>query len=340
MKIVSYNIRFGLGTDHQINLERIADTVRDADIIGLQEVERHWKHSGMTDQPDILGGHLKEFHWVYFPAFDMDASEHGDDGSVHNRRRQFGPMVLSRWPIRSSRLIVLHKLGTVDNLNMDTGAIECVIDTPSGSLRVYSVHLGAVSSRERHMQIDRLLEFHRNAQVNGAAWTGNAALIDAVEDRHMDDLEWDNGEPPPTMPHETIVIGDFNSVPESDEYKRMVSELDPCFGRVGHVDGFIDSWTALDEQPNDRITWLPDPPERAPGHGLTLDYCFLSPDLGHKVERAWIDSAAIGSPSLFTGFIAIPGNVYFTVSVEVCAQVHNGSARLGGISRVPRDISI
>ena len=48
MKIVSYNIRFGLGTDHRIDLKRIAETVCDADIIGLQEVERFWKRGGMT----------------------------------------------------------------------------------------------------------------------------------------------------------------------------------------------------------------------------------------------------------------------------------------------------
>ncbi len=54
MKLVSYNIRFGLGLDQQIDLGRIADTVKDADIIALQEVERYWKHSGMTDQPEAL----------------------------------------------------------------------------------------------------------------------------------------------------------------------------------------------------------------------------------------------------------------------------------------------
>ncbi len=38
MKIVTYNIRYGLGLDNQYDLERIADSVRGADIIGLQEV--------------------------------------------------------------------------------------------------------------------------------------------------------------------------------------------------------------------------------------------------------------------------------------------------------------
>ena len=124
MKLVAFNIRFGLGLDQRIDLERIAETVRDADIIGLQEVERFWKHSGMSDQPDFLGRYLREFYWVYCPAFDMDASEREDDGTVLNRRRQFGPMVLSRWPIRSARLIVFRKLGTVGGFNMNMGAIE------------------------------------------------------------------------------------------------------------------------------------------------------------------------------------------------------------------------
>lgn len=295
MKLVAFNIRFGLGLDQRVDLGRIAETVRDADIIGLQEVERYWKHSGMSDQPDILARHLKEFYWVYFPAFDMDASEREDDGTVLNRRRQFGPMVLSRWPIHASRHIAFPKLGTVDHFNMDTGAVECVVDAPSGSLRVYSVHLAAISRRERLMQIDRLLEFHRNAQANGGAWTGNEALIDPIEARHMADLDWGNGEAPPSMPKEAIVMGDFNSEPESDEYMRMVGEIDPCFGRVGHLDGFVDSWTAADDRSGDRITWLPDPPDRSPGHGLTLDYCFVGPELGHKVKRAWVDGSAEGS---------------------------------------------
>ena len=295
IKLVAYNIRFGLGLDQRVDLGRIAETVRDADIIGLQEVERFWKRSGMSDQPDILGKHLKEFHWVYFPAFDMDASEHEDDGTVLNRRRQFGPMVLSRWPIRASRHIAFPKLGTVDRFNMNMGAVECVIDTPSGSLRVYSVHLSASSSRERLIQIDRLLEFHRNAQASGGAWTGDRTHVDPIEVRHFAEQDWANGEAPPSMPKEAIIMGDFNSVPESDEYVRMVGNIDPCYGRVAHLDGFVDSWTAAKDRSGDHITWWPDPPDRSPGHGLRMDYCFVGPELGHKVKRAWVDSSAEGS---------------------------------------------
>ncbi len=126
-------------------------------------------------------------------------------------------MLLSRWPIRASRVISLPKLGTVTHLNMDTGGTECVVDTPSGPLRVYSVHLSAVSTRERLLQIDRLLECHRHAQVNGGAWTGDGLLDDPTEVQHLSDQNWSNDEDLPPMPKETIVMGDFNSEPVSNE---------------------------------------------------------------------------------------------------------------------------
>ncbi len=295
MKLVTYNIRFGLGVDQRSDLGRIAEAVRDADIICLQEVERFWKRSGMSDQPEILGRLLSGFYWAYCPAFDVDASERKSDGSVVNRRRQFGPMLLSRWPIRASRIIFFPKLGTVNQLNMDTGGIECVIDTPSGPIRVYSIHLSAVSTRERLLQIDRLLECHRHAQTSGGAWTGDGLLDDAVVAKLLVDQDWSNGETPPPMPRETIVMGDFNSEAESDEYRQMVGNLDPSYGRAGHLDGFVDSWTVANDRTGECNTWFPDPPDRSPGHGLRLDYCFVDPHLGRKVTRAYVDSSAQGS---------------------------------------------
>ncbi len=296
MKLVSYNIRFGLGLDQNVDLGRIADTVKDADIIALQEVERYWKHSGMTDQPEIISSHLQQYYWLYFPAFDVDASEARSDGSILNRRRQFGPMVLSRWPIRMARYMMLPKLGTTDCLSMDTGAIECVVDTPSGPLLVYSLHLTPVSCRERLMQLDRLLEFYRNTRVNGGSWTGEGSgFTDPVEIKHMAEQNWSNDEPVPVIPKEAVVMGDFNMKPGGEEYDRMVGILDPCSGRVGHVDRFVDSWTVAREHSDDRITWFPDPPECAPGYPICLDYCFISPYLSQGVERVWIDQDANGS---------------------------------------------
>jgi len=296
VKLVSYNIHFGLGLDQQIDLERIADTVKDADIIALQEVERFWKHSGMTDQPELISGYLKQYYWLYFPAFDVDASGANGDGSIFNRRRQFGPMVLSRWPIRMARYIVFPKIGTTDSLAMDTGAIECVVDTSLGPLMVYSLHLSQVSSRDRLMQIDRLLEFYRNAPVSGGSWTGGGeGVTDPVENNHMAELNWSNDEPVPSIPKETVVMGDFNMMPDCEEYNRMVGAPDPFVGRVGHLDSFLDSWTVARERSDSRNSWFPDPSKREPGYPICLDYCFVSPHLSQKVERVWVDQDQIGS---------------------------------------------
>ena len=103
MKLVSYNIQYGFGSDGRYDLERIARIVDGADVIALQEVERFWKRSGLDDQPAILAGLLPRYHHVYGPAFDMDASAVAA-GRVINRRRQFGTMLLSLRPIRWSRL--------------------------------------------------------------------------------------------------------------------------------------------------------------------------------------------------------------------------------------------
>src|SRR5438552_14998857 len=74
VKLVTYNIQYGLGKDNRYDLARIAREVEDADVIALQEVERHWQRSGCVDSPAVLAGKLPEHYWVYGANLDMDAS--------------------------------------------------------------------------------------------------------------------------------------------------------------------------------------------------------------------------------------------------------------------------
>jgi len=295
MKIVTYNIRFGLGLDQAYNLERIAAEVDGADIIGLQEVERFWRRSGMVDQPQVLGELLKGFYWAYCPAFDVDASTINGDGSVSNRRRQFGPMVLSRWPILSARTLVLPQLPASELISMSTGALECVIGTPQGPMRVYSLHLSALSPRERLLQIDALLEMNKTIEHSGTVMMAAGNHRNPAEAQHIVDLDWDNGEPPLPKPVNTIFMGDFNSTAESAEYIRFAGEADPVFGRGVHSDSFVDSWSVARETAGSPESWWPDPPDRLPGHPLRLDYCYVSAVLASKVNRCWVDTTAVGS---------------------------------------------
>jgi endonuclease/exonuclease/phosphatase family metal-dependent hydrolase len=172
MKLVSYNIRYALGKDMRYDLERVAHAVAGADVIALQEVERFWPRSGMVDQPAALGAFLDAHYWVYGPAFDVDSSTRDEAGRIVNRRRQFGTMLMARTPILASRMHVLPKFATVAHLNMTMGALEGVIDTGAGPLRVYSLHRHHTSRRERLAQIEALLAIHRRATHEGGAMTG------------------------------------------------------------------------------------------------------------------------------------------------------------------------
>ena len=74
MKLASYNIQYGYGADGRYDLARAIGAVADADIIALQEVERFWKRTNEDDQPALIAQMLPQHHWVYGPAFDVDAS--------------------------------------------------------------------------------------------------------------------------------------------------------------------------------------------------------------------------------------------------------------------------
>ena len=92
MKFVTYNIRYSKGKDGRFELERIADAVREADVICMQEVVRNVDGIPDQDQPARLGELLPQHYWVYGPCVDLDASTRANDGTVQNRRRQLGNM--------------------------------------------------------------------------------------------------------------------------------------------------------------------------------------------------------------------------------------------------------
>ena len=282
MKLVSYNIQHSRGRDERYDLARIAGAIDGADIIALQEVERFWPRTGMTDQPAELSAMLPGYYWVYGPGFDMDAST-AEGGIVENRRRQFGNMLLTRWPIVSSRLYVLPKLRSVDHFNMDMPALEGVVETEAGPLRVWSIHLSSVSGRERLLQIEYLRELHGCATAGGGAWTGPPEI--------RGDNAWSCGAPPPPMPADAIWMGDFNMQPGSEEYDAIAGRPDPLNGRVIYDGDFVDAWVAAGHATAEGVTYEDD----GRFGDLRIDHCFVSAPLAERVKGAWIDDDADGS---------------------------------------------
>jgi endonuclease/exonuclease/phosphatase family metal-dependent hydrolase len=278
VRLVSYNIQYGRGRDGVFDLERIAAAVTGADVIALQEVERFWQRSGMCDQPGTLAEMLGDYHWVFGAGVDLDASTRDEHGRLNNRRRQFGNMLLSRTPILSSRNHLLPKYASLGPMSVQRSALEAVIETASGRLRVYCVHLTHLSAETRMPQLARLLEIHRQAPVEGAAISGGALKEEWIQDGM-----------PPELPGEAILMGDFNMEPDSEEYTCVAGPVSAYGGRITNPQGFVDAWVATGHGERDGVT------ADIEGREVRLDYCFVSASLAKRIMAAGIDTEAAGS---------------------------------------------
>jgi len=281
MKIVTYNIHYAIGEDNKYDLERVIDEIAGADVIALQEVERFYGPPDQPSQPEDIGGLLPEYYWVYDAAFDVDGSESLADGTVINRRRQHGQMLLSRWPIISKRYYPLPRINIEDAFNMQMGVIEGVLETPAGRLRIYNVHFGSVSDEERQRQAKFVLDMVRNAPLEGGAWTGPASTDI--------DRDWSCGMDQPPMPANAVVLGDFNMLPDSPEYALFANAVAPNKQRL-----LADIWLA--KSPGQTVnTWQPNPGQEGARESARLDYCFMTRELCDRVKSSWVDKSARGS---------------------------------------------
>lgn len=282
MKFVSFNIQYGFGADGLYDLSRIETPIGDADVICLQEVERHWSRSRMDDQPDIIGTLFPMHHWVYGPAFDMDASEQAN-GRIVNRRRQFGTMILSRLPILWSRLWPLPKRRMINPLNTQNAVLEAMVQAPSGPVRILSLHLAHVGIAERLEQIDFVLTQHARARLEGGPWSG-------TDDEPA--RNWTEGQPEPANPARAIWMGDFNSEPFSDEYHRIVGQT-PYHPDARYADGFVDAVTASGQTAGSLHTHV----KTIAGQTRLrqLDHCFVTSDLAPRVRSVSVDTTCIAS---------------------------------------------
>jgi len=292
MKIVTYNIQFGLGKDERFDLERIASEVDGADIIALQEVERYWHRSGNTDQPKQLALLLNKYYWVYGPYFDVDASKPEHDGSIKNIRRQFGNMILSKTPILSTRLFTLPKSALRHRHNMVVGVLEGVIKLKNNrALRIYNAHLSARSQYDRMAQISALRQIIRRAPGEGGTWTGP----DMVSTTEADGQNlWAEDSTPPPMPEPFVLLGDFNLESRDPEYDHLVGTKDGNLGRNSSTDNFIDTWVAAGHEENQGVTYV-DVSNSGEARGIRIDYAFVDESMNKQILGTRIDEQTQGS---------------------------------------------
>ena len=287
MKFITYNIQYGLGRDGRYDLERTARVLEGADVIALQEVERFWKRSGNVDQVAGLVEHFPDFHWVYAPGLDIDASYRDEDGRLINRRRQFGVLLMSRSPIVSSRSFPLPKYGSLKQHSLQVAQLEGVIDTPAGPIRLYVAHLCHLSAETRVPQIEAMCDIIERAPGEGGAWCGGHPNPDAG---------WTEGDEPP-MPRPAMLMGDLNFEPDSEQYDMIAGPVSPDHGRLVRRDGLLDAWVVAGQGENDRVTSpaVANAREGGMDSAACLDYCFVTVDLAHRVRGVHIDGTADAS---------------------------------------------
>lgn len=278
MKIVTYNIRYATGRDDVVDVDRIAREVAGADVIALQEVDRFWPRSGDVDQVAALSERFPAHHAEYGAGVNVHDDARDESGRVVHRRRQFGNLTLSRFPIRYSRHHLLPKYASTGPVSIQRSALECLIECELGALRIVNTHLTHLSAETRLPQIERLLDVHRRAEFEGQPVCGD-----------LEGAGWDLDEPLPAPPRRSIFLGDFNMEPGSAEYTAMTGPLSSHGGRIGNPTLLMDAWCAAGHAEHEGAT------SNIRGRLSRLDYIFISPSLAPSIRDCRIDVNATGS---------------------------------------------
>jgi endonuclease/exonuclease/phosphatase family metal-dependent hydrolase len=276
--LASYNIQYGTGKDGRLDLDRIAAEIGDADIVALQEVESGNPNRGLIDQPAAFARLLGHPHWSYGAGVDIHLGERVP-GGYPGLRQKFGNLILSRWPLLSVLTHALPKLAVRGATHLQRTAIEAVIATPDGPLRLVTAHLDHLSPLTRMPQVAMLRDLVLGAARRGPPWggvPGNPAGF---------------GDPGIPWPRGAVLIGDMNFSHEGPEYEHMVGDISPMTGeRVLPVEGLADAWVLTGHKEADGVTFI------RPGRKRErIDHCFVTSDLIPALRAMRIDDAATGS---------------------------------------------
>ena len=282
MLVSTYNIQWGKGRDGVVDLARIARTVAEADVIGLQEVERNWREMEHADQVQRLAELFPDRYLYFAPSVDICGSRLGAGG-----RRQYGLLVISRWPVLTARSYPLPSYPVHGFLNDSSILLETVIGHPAGPFRFYVTHLNYVSERQRLLQSQLILDIVADAPLQGGPITGPG--VPASE--YGADWIAIQKDDVPSMPRPAIVLGDFNMMPSSPEYALLAGPVGPDYGRLAEQGLFADALTLAGVGESEGITYPANDIEQA----KRIDHIFVTLEFAGLVRRAWIDEAAEAS---------------------------------------------
>lgn len=140
LKVLTYNIRHGLGMDNFVNLERIAWVIfaSGADICGLQEIDKYNPRSKMQHQAKVLAK-LTNMHFVF------------GANTCLAWPTQYGNAVLCKFPIIHRHNYLLPGRGE------KRGLLKTIIDFQGEKINFFNTHLG-LNQEDRIKQVQYIKE--------------------------------------------------------------------------------------------------------------------------------------------------------------------------------------
>jgi endonuclease/exonuclease/phosphatase family metal-dependent hydrolase len=155
VRLVTFNTHHGVGVDGRHDLPRLAKVLAaaDADVVCLQEVDRHYgDRSEDVDQALLLSRAL-DMQLAWGPAIDRPREK--------SMRRQYGNALLSRLPILVSDVHPLPGDGE------PRSALRTMVELDGGALWVTTTHLSTRSAEERAAQAETIAALHTETMATG-----------------------------------------------------------------------------------------------------------------------------------------------------------------------------
>ena len=271
MRLVTWNIQWGLGLDARVDLARIVSEARalcDFDVLCVQEVADNFPGLQGNDERDQfaeLGSLLTGFHRAQ--GYGVDVAGEGA------RRRRFGNAIFTRYSILSIRRHALPWPADPGKESMPRVAVEATLQAPMGPVRVTTTHLEYYSDVQRRAQAHRLRQLqdeacHRAAEPGFP--TAERGPFDATPQGAS-----------------AILTGDFNFPPEHPAYAEIQHAL-------SHGPAYRDAWPIVHGRRPHAPTFCVHS-RKFSKTPYCCDFVFVTDDLAARVRSIEVDLATRAS---------------------------------------------